>query len=647
MRPTRTILSLTLLTPLSLSLAETGNTNAPSPSTKTGVAALPTPDGALLRWYLPGDRIPGNGFVVQISGTSGEQSLPVASPQPFSAALGISQEEYKAITAIYQGAPTEDSRIQRAIFNLNVVARPGYARALGIQAALHGLTPGAYTATVYVVNGSARTRVGSAAFRTGPTPAVPAPIALKATTNFTGAQLTWTPPSSDTGLVVAYNVYRAGAAGGFTRLDPAPFFRTTGPGGDVFQDMSLNSGQTGRYQVTAVDLFGRESAPTTAVTVTATAGPVSPEITRATSGNRTVTLDWAASPDARVKTVLVLRGTTPDNLTTIATVASSNRTYVDRTVQGGVDYLYALAAADQNGQPSGRSTLTEATGRNLTPPAAPRGLKVTSGEKTLALTWAANAEPDLRGYLVYRSEGEGTAAPELLLTGLPIQVTSYTDAIPQGVQTRYHYRLVAVNTSQIGSSPSVPASAALLDTTAPPAPVLAAVSLLPGGLGLTWIQAEVPDLAGFEVIRQSGTAPATVLKALDAGNRTYLDTSAVSGVLYTYGLRSLDRAGNRSQVSAGVTASRPAATGDLHPTDLKAVLLPDKAGVRLTWAAGSAQARYAVYRLNGAAEVQVSDLLSTLSFTDPQGHADSRYVLRSVSAAGVVSEPTPVAAPGR
>ncbi len=634
MRPIPPTLSVMLLTTLSLSLAQTS-----APSSKTGLAALPTPDGALLRWYLPGDIVPSGGFLIQIAGES-SLAVPVASLQPFSAALGLSQDEYKAINAIYTSPLTDDNRIQRAIFNLNVVARPGYARALGIQTTLRDLKPGTYTATVFAVNGPARTPVGKASFTTGPTPAVPAPLALKATGTLSGAQLTWTPPNTDAGLVVAYNVYRAGTTGGFTRLDPAPFFRTSAPGGDVFKDTALKPGQTGRYQVTSVDLFGRESAPSTAVQVTAGAGPDSPEITRAVPGNRTVTLDWAPNPDARVKAVQVLRGTAPENLVRIATVAPAVRSYVDSTALGGVDYLYALASVDENGQASGRSTLTPATGQNLTPPAAPNGLKVTSGEQALSLTWAANPESDLRGYLVYRSEGTQTAARELLLTGLPITGQGYTDRIPAGVQTGYHYRVVAVNTSQVQSAPSATVSAALLDTTAPPTPVLATVAPSANGLTLNWTQAEVPDLAGFEVTRKAGETPEVILKTLAETARTYTDTSAAAGVAYTYSLRSLDRAGNRSQPAAPVSSALPAPANDALPTQPRAALLPDKGGVRLTWTAGVVPARYVVYRLSGAAPIQVSDLLSALTFTDPQGQADSRYELRAVSGPGL-SAPTP------
>ena len=40
-----------------------------------GLAALPTPDGAILRWYLPGQMIPKGGFTLHRSGTNGEENI--------------------------------------------------------------------------------------------------------------------------------------------------------------------------------------------------------------------------------------------------------------------------------------------------------------------------------------------------------------------------------------------------------------------------------------------------------------------------------------------------------------------------------------------------------------------------------------------
>ncbi|GGL07903.1 fibronectin type III domain-containing protein [Deinococcus radiotolerans] len=611
--------------------------HAQTPTAKAGLAALPTPDGALLRWFLPGDATPSGGFVIEVKGSAATRTVPVSSPQPYSAALGLTRPEYDAVTATYTAPVTDDNRVGRAIFTLNVVARPAFARALGIQTTLIGLPEGTYTATVYAVDRT-RTPVGTATFRTGPTPPVPAPTNL---TLLPGAtpRLRWTPPTEPGALVAAYTVSRAGSTGPFQPLEPTPFFRTGGAGGDVFTDTTAQPGQTYRYQVSSVDLFGRDSAPSAPVTFSAAAPLPTPVLTRAEPGNRKVTLTWTADPDPRVTAVLVLRGPAPDQLAVIATLPADARTFADQ-VQGGVPYLYAVATTDQTGQLSGRSTLAGATGQNLTPPAAPSGLNVTATETSLTLTWTPNREGDLLGYRVYRSEGAQTPAEALLLTGLPLTDPTFTDVIPQGVQTPYRYQVVAVNTTQVDSELSAPVTGVLKDVTPPPPPLLAAATATPGGIQLSWTQATVPDLQTFEVLRATATTSA-VLTQLPAGTRTYLDTTAAPGSTVTYTLRSVDRSGNRSAESAPLTATRPAPAGGSQVSGLRAALLPNQGGVQLTWTASQPGGQYVVYRLRGQHPLELSGLLSTPTYTDPAGTADAQYVVRAVDAAGNFSDPTP------
>ena len=82
------------------------------------------------------------------------------------------------------------------------------------------------------------------------------------------------------------------------------------------------------------------------------------------------------------------------------------------------------------------------TPRDTFPPAAPKALSVVAGDGTMRLSWDANSEPDLAGYLVLRGEAPGeTLQP---LASAPMAGTSFEDkTVKPGV--RYVYAIVAVD----------------------------------------------------------------------------------------------------------------------------------------------------------------------------------------------------------
>ena len=88
------------------------------------------------------------------------------------------------------------------------------------------------------------------------------------------------------------------------------------------------------------------------------------------------------------------------------------------------------------------SPRTCVTPKDTYPPAAPRSLAAIAGAGVINLIWDANADADLAGYLVLRGEAPGdTLQP---VTTEPVSVTSYRDeSVRPG--TRYVYVVVAVD----------------------------------------------------------------------------------------------------------------------------------------------------------------------------------------------------------
>ena len=84
-------------------------------------------------------------------------------------------------------------------------------------------------------------------------------------------------------------------------------------------------------------------------------------------------------------------------------------------------------------------------------PAAPKGLQAVAADDGISLSWDANAEADVAGYLVLRAEAPGDTLQPLVRE--PIRQTNYRDSTAQS-GVRYVYAVVALdkatppNTSQ-------------------------------------------------------------------------------------------------------------------------------------------------------------------------------------------------------
>jgi len=139
--------------------------------------------------------------------------------------------------------------------------------------------------------------------------------------------------------------------------------------------------------------------------------------------------------------------------------------YHDSAFEFGKTYLYTVrTVAEVNGQSveSGDSLPAIVTPQDTFPPQVPSGVvaAVVPGAgptpPEVDLSWAINAEADLGGYRVYRSEQESDpgqlSTPELLLS------PAYRDT---SVQTgyRYWYRVTAVDRAGNESVPSPPVAA--------------------------------------------------------------------------------------------------------------------------------------------------------------------------------------------
>ena len=193
-------------------------------------------------------------------------------------------------------------------------------------------------------------------------------------------------------------------------------------------------------------------------------GPAPPSHVAVTSTARGVVVDWIP-PLAEVGAAPIVF-----NVYT----AAAPKVALNRPAVSGVEYLHSDAPFDEEVCLVVRSVQTVqrvpvesepsapvcVTPRDTYPPAAPQGLRAAAVAEGISLSWDANTEPDLAGYVVLRGETpDGTLQP---LTPEPIRVTTYRDTtVEPGV--RYVYALVAVDTA---SPPNTSAQSAPQDVIA-------------------------------------------------------------------------------------------------------------------------------------------------------------------------------------
>jgi hypothetical protein len=251
------------------------------------------------------------------------------------------------------------------------------------------------------------------------------------------------------------------------------------------------------YFVIAKSPRGRESAPSTPVSVPLEAGSSAPGAPVITNTASEMTITWAPSPDARTSTFLLPPSVTPTagaNATPSSTTPrvppiltvkslgfnSQATTYhvydvtpppapaapdpyaiktpvaltpapaaatefVIKGVTFGTERCFEVRPVDQIfattviGPASPRTCYTP---KDTFAPAAPKSLAAIAGAAVINLIWDANAEADLAGYIVLRGEAPGdTLQP---ITKEPVTVTSFRDeSVRAG--TRYVYAVVAVD----------------------------------------------------------------------------------------------------------------------------------------------------------------------------------------------------------
>jgi fibronectin type 3 domain-containing protein len=214
------------------------------------------------------------------------------------------------------------------------------------------------------------------------------------------------------------------------------------------------------YAIRGLTKRGRPGPPSTRVTLPLVAPPAAPGAPTATVTEKAIALAWSAPADEKAPVYNVYKrgADTPLNGTPL------EASQYERSIAAfGTEECFVVRSVLQVAAIALESAPSDpicVTPRDTFAPAAPKALSIVAGPGTINLSWDANSEPDLGGYVVLRGEAPGETLQPLMAA--PIAGTSFEDkAVKPGV--RYIYAVVAVDKS---APPNISAQSARIEETA-------------------------------------------------------------------------------------------------------------------------------------------------------------------------------------
>ncbi|MBQ6019187.1 MAG: leucine-rich repeat protein, partial [Clostridia bacterium] len=223
---------------------------------------------------------------------------------------------------------------------------------------------------------------------------------------------------------------------------------------------------------------------------------------------------------------------------------------------------------------------------------APTAANTATGIK---LTW--KKDPNAKGYYVFRKTGTGNYVTLKKITS-NATVTYEDTTVADGVA--YTYGVRSYRGTEKGDY-----TAKKITRLAPITPTAENVV---GGVKLTW--PKVAGATGYYVFRKTGSGSYKTLETIKSAETvSYTDTTAQSGVVYTYGVRAY-----KSTTKGAYTPQSICCLGAVSPT-----LTNLAGGVSVKWTQIAGATGYEIYRKTGSGSLTLIKTINagaTVSFTD-------------------------------
>ena len=434
-----------------------------------------------------------------------------------------------------------------------------------------------YTITIVAVNGANLTSVASTSVTAIPAgdPTPPdAPTLLTATAGNESITLGWVAPISNGGAeLIRYEYTTDGRT--YLNLDTLGTTKTiitTSTG------TPLVNGTSYTIAIVAVNSVNLTSAASDDITATPATVPDAPTSVTATAGNGFIDLVWTApSLTGGPPIINYLYSTNNQPYKSLATGGTSKRITTDSTVTAGALVngtvysirIIALNSANLSSVGSNPVSATPATA-----PTAPTSLTATAGDQFIDLTWTApssNGGFSITDYLYSTDNGPYKS---LVTVGTNKRITTDSAATAGDLVNgrAYSIRIVAINSADLISEASTPASAT--PATVPDAPTSVTATAGNQFIDLAWT---APSSTGgpeiIDYLYSTNNQPYKSLATVGTTKRITTDSTTAAGILvngtaYSIRIIAVNDANLSSTASTPVTAT-PATVPDA-PTSVTA-----------------------------------------------------------------------------
>jgi len=292
----------------------------------------------------------------------------------------------------------------------------------------------------------------------------------------------------------------------------------------------------GGYEVHAVDGIDLEAGRGTTLAIVGESGCGKSTFAKVLTG-----IEQSTGGGAFTQVATVGAGVT--NFTVTGLTASTAYSYRVRATNSAGDSAYSnTASATTQAAPAPAPTPAPPT---ATAPASPTNLAAAASSGSITLTWSDNSDNETSFRLDRASDGVNFTQ----IATINADVTSYADtSVTAG--TTYTYRIKAIN-SVGGSVWSNLASATASGTTPTPPPsgkpastgATLTATASTGRITLAWADKSNNE-SGFWIERSTDGKSFSKLTQTVADVTSFVDTSVVAGVTYTYRIRAFNSSGN-------------------------------------------------------------------------------------------------------